>query len=160
LVNIYSKPEKPTITRKGYTLYSSSKTGNQWFFFDQPIENATADSLPVDTPGLYYVQVTNEYGCKSEMSDPFDFYFNTVEDYSNTGWIYPNPASNRLFITYPTDFETISIIDLYGRKLIEITYESYIIQNYIDISSLSVGTYFVVIKTEKGNLVNRFIKIQ
>jgi len=38
LVTVNPRPEKPVIYRKGFVLYSSSKTGNQWFLFDKPIQ--------------------------------------------------------------------------------------------------------------------------
>ncbi|ROL58191.1 T9SS C-terminal target domain-containing protein [Bacteroidetes/Chlorobi group bacterium Naka2016] len=159
VVTIHPKPEKPVITRRGYTLYSSSKTGNQWFRFDQPIPNATADSLNVENPGLYYVQVTNEFGCKSEMSDPFDFYYNAVDDENETFVIYPNPVSTKLFLIMPENVEEISITDLFGRNLMNIKLDNNTTNTSIDISNLSNGTYFLIAKTTKGINIKRFNKI-
>lgn len=154
VVKINPRPEKPFITRRGYTLYSSSKTGNQWYFFDQPIPNANADSLPVETPGLYYVQVTNEFGCKSEISDPYDFYYNYVENEENYLEIYPNPASSYLNVRTDKQFNTLKIIDNLGNTRIELKYEEYLKSNKINLENLSSGSYFVQIQfLEK--IVNR-----
>lgn len=157
-VKINPKPGKPTITRIGYTLYSSSKTGNQWYLFDQPIPNAVSDSLKVDTPGLYYVQVTNEFGCKSEMSEPFDFYYNSVESADQEILIYPNPAETKLYIQTPDDFIKITLTDFFGRPIKEFKKEI-LHNNYIDISELTSGTYFVVVYLNKQTYVIKFNKI-
>ncbi|MCX7908451.1 MAG: T9SS type A sorting domain-containing protein [Ignavibacteria bacterium] len=158
-VKINPKPSKPTITRKGYTLYSSSKSGNQWFLFDQPIPNATSDSLNVSTPGLYYVQVTNEFGCKSEMSDPFDFYYNSVETKDSEISIYPNPSATQIFVKSNEQFQMIRIKDNFGRTLIELNYDKFSITNSIDISGLPNGAYYIEIINTKKIVTLRFIKI-
>lgn len=159
-VVINPKPDKPVITRKGYILYSSSKTGNQWYFFDQPIPNANADSLLVDTPGLYYVQVTNEFGCKSEMSDPFDFYYNSIEDTENIVKIYPNPANDQLFIETTEVFSILRIKDYFGRTILEFSYKDYLISKNIDLRNIQNGSYLIEIQTPSKTLWTRFIKIK
>lgn len=160
IVTINPKPQKPTITRKGYTLYSSSKTGNQWYLFDQPIPNATADSLRVETSGLYYVQVTNEFGCKSEMSDPYDFYFNSVEMDNESFVFYPNPANSKLFLKLPNDFLEVSIVDLFGRTLKKFDNITLSSIPFIEITDLPNGTYIIVISTNKETFARRFNKVQ
>ncbi|MGB9851645.1 MAG: T9SS type A sorting domain-containing protein [Candidatus Kapaibacteriota bacterium] len=159
IVKINPKPEKPSIIRKGYTLYSSSKSGNQWFYFDQPIPNATDDSINVENPGLYYVQVTNEFGCKSEMSDPFDFYFNSVETENETFVIYPNPAKNSLLLKLPEDFVELSIVDTYGRTINTFASSKTNDILVLDISNLSNGTYLIIFRKSDRAIVRKFSKI-
>jgi len=157
-IKVNPRPEKPTIYRKGFVLYSSSKTGNQWYLFDNPISGATADSLPVSEPGLYYVQVTNEFGCKSEMSDPFDFYYNSVESEQDKITIVPNPANSTIKIILPDNPIGITIYDLFGNQQINI-YNLFGTTSPItvDISSLPNGTYFVVLQTVTGNFYKKII---
>ena len=157
-VTVNPRPEKPVIYRKGFVLYSSSKTGNQWFLFDKPIPGATADSLPVTEAGLYYVQVTNEFGCKSEMSDPFDFYYNSVEFEQDEFKIIPNPANSTIKINLPENTVGISIFDLLGNQQITIPNLTGITSPItVDISSLPNGTYLVVVRTIAGNFYKKII---
>lgn len=74
--------------------------------------------------------------------------------------IWPNPASD--YITVSTGDEPvsssayISIIDLYGRKLIKVPYSE-----QIDISSLEKGMYFVITIINNVSVgINRLIKIK
>ena len=73
--------------------------------------------------------------------------------------IYPNPASNIINIKSDlTEKQTISFYDLQGRLMFE---KSAINNNSaIDISTLPVGTYIVLLTDQKQRLVQRFIKIQ
>ncbi len=159
LVKINPKPDKPIITRKGYTLYSSSKNGNQWYFFDQPIPNANADSLQVEDPGLYYVQVTNEFGCKSAMSDPYDFYYNTVELSESNIYIFPNPVLDILVIHSSIELSSLTIKDNYGRTVIEYDYLNTLDQYKIDVSRLPSGVYHIQIFSKNSVFNSKFIKV-
>lgn len=74
--------------------------------------------------------------------------------------IYPNPANDKLFINFNSDHlsEKInySIIDLYGRIILE---NKNISSEYIDISRLKEGVYFIRITDEKQASTNKFIKV-
>ena len=63
--------------------------------------------------------------------------------------IYPNPASNKLFIKGLEEGEEVQIVDVSGR-LIQIT----IYNEYLDVSQLKSGLY--IVKTKDGSY--RFIK--
>ncbi|MFN3306930.1 MAG: T9SS type A sorting domain-containing protein [Candidatus Kapaibacteriota bacterium] len=160
IVKINPKPNKPIITRRGYTLYSSSKTGNQWYFFDQPIPNANADSLQVENPGLYFVQVTNEFGCKSEMSDPYDFYYSTVDLSESNISIFPNPAKEFLVIHPSTELTLLTIKDNYGRTIDRYEYLNSRELDKIDVSKLPSGVYYIQIVTKNSIIISKFIKVK
>ncbi|MCX7879200.1 MAG: T9SS type A sorting domain-containing protein [Ignavibacteria bacterium] len=161
-VRVNPKPEKPTITRRGYFLYSSSKTGNQWFLFNNPIPNATADSILLNEPGIYYVQVTNQFGCKSDLSDGYDFYFNIAEDVeSNKFQIFPNPTSNFVKAYYPDNSFSLVVTDILGNERIQINL-SPTSPNPITLSlnNLHSGTYFVTVKTLNGYTTRKLVILQ
>ncbi|MGQ9819612.1 MAG: two-component regulator propeller domain-containing protein [Candidatus Kapaibacteriales bacterium] len=161
VVQIYPTPPKPLITRKGYVLYSSSKTGNQWFLFDTPIQGATADSLEVDTPGLYYVQVTNEYGCVSEMSDPFDFYYNVVGNTQIDAFkIFPLPANERLFVSSTVQIYRVQILDILGNKTLEENFINPIFVLDLDVNNIPIGSYYLSIFTKEGHIHKKFLIIR
>lgn len=70
------------------------------------------------------------------------------EALSNLTNLYPNPASNNLIIVVPNSIVTnYEIVDLNGTNLLSSKYT-----NYIDISSLNSGIYFV-----KATLINQEI---
>ncbi len=64
--------------------------------------------------------------------------------------IYPNPASNILVISLPV--EKVEIYDLYGKKVFQTNQSSFSVKH------LSSGTYFMLIKTDKGLGTRKFIK--
>jgi photosystem II stability/assembly factor-like uncharacterized protein len=67
------KPETPVITRQDTTLVSSSDTGNQWFLNGNVIAGETSKTLKPKVNGSYTVQVTNEFGCTSNISSSYNF---------------------------------------------------------------------------------------
>ncbi|HEY9113856.1 MAG TPA: Omp28-related outer membrane protein [Bacteroidales bacterium] len=72
--------------------------------------------------------------------------------------VYPNPASDKLFVKSETPIRTIEIHDISGRKLLKVTSESYLEQ--LNVSSLKSGTYLLFVQTEKGMAVRKFVKLK
>jgi len=68
--------------------------------------------------------------------------------------IYPNPASNILFISSEITINNLSVFSISGKKVLE----QKNIDNSIDISSLPAGMYFLEITSENGKAVQKFIK--
>jgi minor extracellular serine protease Vpr len=71
----------------------------------------------------------------------------TVDETANTTWnVYPNPASDRLFITGETDgTETFELVSLDGKQI-----QQGRLNGSIDISTLNAGMYVLTIKNTKG----------
>ena len=69
--------------------------------------------------------------------------------------IYPNPVENILTIKSNEENEFLSIIimNAIGQKLFSVDNQS-----SIDVSSLTRGTYFITIETDKGKQTQKFIK--
>lgn len=70
--------------------------------------------------------------------------------------IYPNPASNKIYLTNDNNVEisNIDIISIHGKVCIENTRS---INNSIDISQLYSGVYFLKCHTKQGIYVSKFI---
>ena len=69
--------------------------------------------------------------------------------------IYPNPASDQLYITSENYvIENVTIYSALGKKVIEL--ENF--DTSIDVSYLSEGMYFIEVSTSKGKSVQKFIK--
>ncbi len=64
---------QPSITVSGNTLISSSPTNNQWFYYGNPIDQATNQTFNPSIDGSYQVQVLGVNGCPSPLSDPYDY---------------------------------------------------------------------------------------
>ncbi len=85
-----------------------------------------------------------------------------VEELEAAFNIYPNPVENELFIETEMNVEEISIYDVYGR-LCRTDASNASTSNAMDTFNVSVrglnsGIYFINIKTDKGNVVKRFVK--
>jgi hypothetical protein len=144
-VNIHQLPDKPFISyNNDNILKSSAEYGNQWYLNGSKIEGATDAEYQIKEEGLYQVQVTDEYGCISEMSDEF-FYTNIFESNETENFLlYPNPSKNEIVIELKEvnhDNITFIISDING-KVINIK-SSYINfgQYKLDVSELNSGTY-------------------
>ena len=93
----------------------------------------------------------------------FSIGINQLAAANTTIIVNPNPANDKLYIKtdYPVsvsgmrDKETFSIIDLYGRTVLENKLNS---SEYIDISNLSEGIYFIRIFEGTQVSTQKFIK--
>ncbi len=60
---------KPSISLMGDELQSSYGIKYQWFLNGEPINGATSENYKPTRNGRYYVQIHNEMGCESYLSD-------------------------------------------------------------------------------------------
>jgi hypothetical protein len=75
--------------------------------------------------------------------------------------IYPNPAKDKLNITSKElqgKISNIIIYDLMGKLIYEKKYEDGVTETDIDISSFKQGIYSLKLKSNKGEIINKFIK--
>lgn len=108
------------------------------------------NSITVNEDGWYNVEITDETGCTATDS----IYVNKTTGINNLNAyninIYPNPASNKVFIkTSLTDYE-VKIITLTGKTV-------YIDKNvkYINTGNLSKGVYILNIRNATGEYNHR-----
>ena len=78
-----------------------------------------------------------------------------VEELGSSFNIYPNPVSDRLFIKTEMSVEEVVVYDAFGRQQTTVNGQQ---SSYIDVAKLNSGVYFVVIKTNEGTVVKRFVK--
>jgi hypothetical protein len=143
-------------TTDSLILTSSATTGNQWYLNDSLIPGASSQSYTPTETGDYTVSVTNSYGCTS-VSLPYHFFTVGVNEnvFNKNVSIYPNPASDKLFVEAPSGSE-IEISNLQG-QLLKIIYTEEG-RSTINISDFSKGLYFVKVKNESGIAVKKFVK--
>jgi hypothetical protein len=157
-VTVNGVPATPVINQAGSTLTSSSNSGNQWYKNGVVITGATAASYtPLET-GDYSVSVTLN-GCTSAQSSSISYVVTAVSSplLDKSIQIFPSPVHERLTIKYngrPSVF-TISLIDLYGRSLIQ---KQFVSSTELYLTGLTAGTYLLhVVNTRSNEHVQRLI---
>jgi hypothetical protein len=103
----------------------------------------------------------NNPATKINCGDSAYYYYKTVSGINELPAqgenisVYPNPVSNNLTIDY-TGKATINIFNTQG-QLIETLFINNNLSN-IDVSNLPCGVYMMELRTEKGNVVKKFMK--
>jgi hypothetical protein len=116
-------------------------------------------------PGVYTIQVTHK-GTLTGGSQIFSLIGSgdvgvTLDNddyvYDNSVFIYPNPASNVLNYNLKpnTTITGINIHDISGK---EVFGSANLINQTIDIASLSSGVYFVTFHSDKNSVTKKFVK--
>jgi hypothetical protein len=152
-------PEIPVINKNGNMLTSSSAHSYQWYLDNNTISGATEQSYSYTQNGIYFVEVTNEYGCssRSEETNVTDV---SIVDITKADKIkvYPNPTKGELIIENEAlKIENIDIFDTFGKNVG--TYpQNTKNETKIDISHLSTGIYFLRIQTNESVIVQKIIK--
>lgn len=68
--------------------------------------------------------------------------------------IYPNPTKDKFILTSDYQIKSIEITDKTGRQIMRINESC----NNIDVSHLPKGAYFINVKTDKGDFIEKIIK--
>ena len=155
-LNLFVRPAvSVAIAKAGNTLTASSGfVSYQWKLNGSNIPSANAQTYTATTNGNYTVAVTDANGCSetSAITNVMGVGINDITEIAVS--VYPNPASERLFINCAASIESIEIVDVLGKRAMVIDHAT----AQIDISTLSSAPYTLVIKTAKGNTTKRFIK--
>lgn len=143
---------------KGYDVYVNTATATDYYM---GYTNGTFYVAGANQEGTleFYVKAFND----ETESDPSEAYTITivddaVEELSSSFTIYPNPVENQLFVTTESSVEEVSIFTLTGALVSQQTTINGQQTSSIDVSELNSGVYFVRIKTNDGERVERFIK--
>lgn len=154
----------PIITINANTLSTALGTGYTyiWYLNGSAISNATANTYSPTQNGNYTVQVTYSPGC-AVTSAAFT-YTTTVglEETNATSkniTLFPNPAYNTLQINaVNTVLKEVQICSLEGKLLISHV-SNLQSNNFIDISDLNAGLYFVrILDIENELSIHKIVK--
>ncbi|MCF8295143.1 MAG: T9SS type A sorting domain-containing protein, partial [Bacteroidales bacterium] len=118
--------------------------GDVW----QTILWSTGDCTPiiqVFTPGTYWVQVIDDYGC--DAGDTLVVYQVNDNPAINLSHIlcYPNPTFGELLIEGLSGQVTIEVYDYLGKRLISLSSNE--TKQYINLNSYPIGIYYLLIQT-------------
>ena len=160
-ITVNTTPATPVITQNGNVLHSNSTSGNQWYDQNGIISGATGQNYTPVANGTYYVIVTTS-GCSSSASNSIIITSVGIEEAENYQAIniFPNPASDRLFVNFNQIKDvpkTIKIYNVFGQLCIESSDAGHANNAGINISQLSAGTYTVQIGFENGVVNKKFI---
>jgi len=113
--------------------------------------------LPGVNKGVVYVGTHGRGIYKSSnTSSIFDYSSNEPEEV-NLLSIYPNPAESFINLELASDANVydVSIIDLMGKEV----YKSNSLSTpRVDISSLEIGNYIIVVNSSEGKQLGKFVK--
>jgi photosystem II stability/assembly factor-like uncharacterized protein len=160
-VEVYEKPDKPTITRwSNNELISSPANAYQWFLDDKELKNDTNRIVTINQLGTYKVEVFNEFGC-GNMSDTMKI-ITDVPLYDNDEInIYPNPTDGRLTIDLTrSGFNSvdIGISDLIGKSIYNKKAVNASELIHVDMGLYRAGVYIIKITTNNSTIIKRIIK--
>jgi hypothetical protein len=136
----------------------------QWYRNGEPISEATGEVLAITEAGNYTVVATLG-SCSSEPSDPEAGRITSISGLiASKVMVYPVPSSDQITLEVPASLFT-GLVEL---KLISSSGQLLKIENYgkgisgeimLDVSMLSRGTYFLVLRSE-GQVVRKKITKQ
>lgn len=147
----YSNPLEYLNVRNGNNhnvqFFNSEGNPNLTCIFVDDAAYSEANWEYVDSSSTF---VETQEDCNSLLS---------TEDYDKNNWInlYPNPTNNIINLVLPKSNSVISIhiFNANGIMLMNQNQDA----NFIDISELSSGLYFIKIKTELGVITRKIIKM-
>jgi hypothetical protein len=153
-ITLNELPPKPLITRVDNVLHSDAKSGNQWYFNNSSILNATDSIYIPEQEGKYYVIATVN-NCPSRVSNVMN-YLPTGIELANSKeeiFLYPNPSGGPFAISFGTDpvrKATVKVFSLQGNLIY-----SEIFQNRtkagIDLTAFPKGMYLINVITNDNN---------
>ena len=117
----------------------------------------TSVKLQLEDKGEYcfFVTAQNLVGESKESNTACVNYGEGVEENVATFNIYPNPVSDKLVIETEATIEAVTIYSLTGVMVYaEVDFNN----NMIDVTDFASGVYFIKVRTENGEAVQRFIK--
>lgn len=155
-IQVFSGPTKPTISKEGAVLTSSSTTNNQWYLNGNPISGANSQSYSATSAGSYQVGVSAGVDCESLSEIEAVSITTGINDNAEKNVkIYPNPAKDNVVIEGVTSGK-IELINLQGQILKQVTISE--TNSGLDISTITNGVYSIKITTKDGIIVKKLVK--
>ncbi len=163
-VTMVPKPDKPSITQEGDTLFSSQAAAYKWYKDGKEISGADKQYYVPAGNANYSVEVFNEQNC-SNMSDGYDFSTGVEElmQVADYLMVHPNPTNGSFVIeSYLKKPMHISItVSTYtGEQVLKKDYDN-VSGNFsanFDLSAKSSGIYLVTIEVGKVKVIRKVVR--
>ncbi|MAW21320.1 MAG: hypothetical protein CMD16_02850 [Flavobacteriales bacterium] len=132
----------------------------EWFDNNNnPIPGGNSSTFTPIGNGSYYVTVTDTNGC-SEDSYIIDYNISSIEYYSLSSRIFPNPTTGKVKIKSDHNIESISVYNSIGNQLIIVNNKNNTqTDTEIDLSTFAKGVYYMRINTN-NQIINQRIILQ
>ncbi|MDC0249416.1 T9SS type A sorting domain-containing protein [Flavobacteriales bacterium] len=139
---------------------TSGFSSYQWYNNNNiPISGASNSIFTPTAIGIYYVTATNSDGCSSN-SYVIDYNTSSLENYSLTTNIFPNPTNGKIIINSEYYIKSVSIYNSIGNQLLSVNNKgNKIPETQLDLSTFAKGIYFIKININ-NQIVNQKILLQ
>lgn len=163
IVTVNASPPKPTVTRSHDTVFTAGGyAAYKWVFNGVGIANATDTFFHVTVVGNYAVEVTNADGCTTKSDDLFvdPTGIDLLKDIA-TVEVYPNPASNTVWVHIESDKPlepTIRVVSVTGSVVwdqAEPLSREHLVA--IPVDRLAAGLYMVEVRAEGRSRWQRLV---
>lgn len=145
----------PVITATGSVLSTQTFDSYQWQLNGEDISGANSQTLTVFVSGNYTVRGTTANGCNATSQ----VFTHTISGIDNvllqSVSIYPNPASNVLYIDGDYKAASVSITDIVGQQVLQSNVGTHAALN---VEHLAAGTYIVTFSVEGKTASVKFNK--
>jgi len=158
IVNVVPTVIAPTITQNGNVLTCSTEVSYQWKLNTVDIPGATNQTYTITIGGFYSCAVITETGCPTESAPFYAAPVGINELTSPPAWeIFPNPATDELFISTSEINCMIGMLNVLGQEVISPRplHEGVMT---INVKNLAAGIYYVELKNENGTFVKKWVK--
>ncbi|HQI70280.1 MAG TPA: C1 family peptidase [Bacteroidales bacterium] len=156
-ITVLPLPPTPLITQSNDSLFSSYAYAYQWYDNSGIIPGATSNYYVPQQSGIYFVLITDQYGCNN-MSSPFNYIINNISEISTEDIkLFPNPFGNYLNIVCQSKPGIILLSDVYGQIILQSTLSSY--KSTLYLQHLNSGIYYLHIITTEGRRIFKTLKL-
>lgn len=148
--------DEATLTITDGVLEAESGDAYAWYMNGNLIPGENNQEYTPTEFGTFQVFVQNDGECSSFSNEIMivsteEFDLQDIE-------IFPNPVKDQATLTFPETMEvsSVQILDIMGKVVIEKSYKKS--NNVIDLSTLTVGNYFLKFDSNYGTFSKKFIK--
>lgn len=150
-------PERPEITAVGTELTSTEAESYQWYYNGEAIDGATDRSLDAPATGEYMVVVSGANGCTAHSEQVLVLITGLSERGGGGLFVWPSPASDRLFVDVPEGPGVLRILDVSGRELLRREGVGKGSET-LPLDGISPGVYLLGYEHDGTGGVSRFVK--
>jgi len=139
---------------------TSEFSSYQWYNNNNiPISGATDSIFTPTGIGVYYVSVSDTNGCTAN-SHVIGYHITSLEDYSLTTKIFPNPTNGDITISSEYAIKSISVYNSIGNQLLSVNNnENTTTETKLDLSTFAKGVYCIKIDIN-NQIINQRIILQ
>ena len=130
----------------------------QWYNNNNnPIAGATSSIFTPTATGIYYVAVTDANGC-ADNSYLIEYNMTSLENYSLSTKIFPNPTREKITITSEHTIKSVSLYNSIGNQLLLVNNnENNMKETKLDLSTFTKGIYLLKININNQIINHRII---